>query len=64
MLKTCLVLYPLHPLWDALPIVQLASVPVREMWRLGRYDHVPTSPDYPRGGRSEMDWARKACQGV
>ena len=20
------------------------------------YDHVPTSPDYPRGGRSEMDW--------
>ena len=21
-----------------------------------RYDNVPTSPDYPRGGRSEMDW--------
>ena len=20
------------------------------------YDHVPTSPDYPRGGRSVMDW--------
>ena len=20
------------------------------------YNHVPTSPDYPRGGLSEMDW--------
>ena len=20
------------------------------------YNHVPTSPDYPRGGRSELDW--------
>ena len=20
------------------------------------YDHVPTSPDYPRGGPLEMDW--------
>ena len=23
------------PLWNALPIIQLASVPIREMWRLG-----------------------------
>ena len=20
------------------------------------YNHVPTSPDYPRGGRSDLDW--------
>ena len=36
MLKRSLVLYPPHPLWKALSIVQLASVLIREMWRLGR----------------------------
>ena len=45
-------LYIPHPLWNALPIVQLASIPIREIRRLG----MDTSPDYPRGGRSEMDW--------
>ena len=29
-------LYPTHPLWNVLPIVQLDSVPIREMRRLGR----------------------------
>ena len=27
---------PTHPLWNALPFVHLASVPIREMWCLGR----------------------------
>ena len=36
MLKRSLGLYPPHPLWNALPIVQLASVPIWEMWPLGR----------------------------
>ena len=36
MLKRSLRLYPPHPLWNALPIVQQASVPILEMWRLGR----------------------------
>ena len=36
MLKRSLGLYLPNPLWNALPIVQLASVPIREMWRLGR----------------------------
>ena len=29
-------MYPPHPLWNALPIVQLASVPIREMLCLER----------------------------
>ena len=49
---------PPHTLWNVLPIVQLASVPI--LWENvangKRYDHVPISPDYPRGGRSKMDW--------
>ena len=55
MLKRSLGLYPPHPFWNALPIVQLASVP-KKAARKG-YNHVPTrlSPDYPRGGQSEMD---------
>ena len=52
MLKRSLGLYAPHPLWNALSIVQLASVLIREMG----YNYVPTSPDYPRGGRSEIDW--------
>ena len=36
MLKRNLRLYTPHPLSNALPIVQLASVPIREMCRLGR----------------------------
>ena len=36
MLKRSLGLYPPHPLWNALPIVQLASVPIWEIWPLGR----------------------------
>ena len=36
MLKRRLGLYPPHPSWNALPIVQLASVQTREMWWLGR----------------------------
>ena len=36
MLKRSLGLYPPHPLWNALPIVQLDSVPIQEMCRLGR----------------------------
>ena len=36
MLKRSLGMYPPHPLWNALHIVQLASVPIREMWRLGK----------------------------
>ena len=36
MLKRGLGLYPPHPLWNALPIVQLANVTIREMWRTGR----------------------------
>ena len=36
MLKRSLRLYPPHPLWNVLPIVKLASVPIWEMWRLGR----------------------------
>ena len=36
MLKRSLGLYLPHPLWNALPIVQLASVSIWEMWRLGR----------------------------
>ena len=35
-LKRSLGLYPSHPLWNVLPIVKLASVPIWEMWRLGR----------------------------
>ena len=35
MLKRSLGLYPPHPLWNALPIIQLAIVQIREMWRLG-----------------------------
>ena len=31
-LKRSLGLYPPHPLWNALPIVQLSSVPILEMW--------------------------------
>ena len=34
--KRSLGLYPPHPLWNALPIVQLASVPILEMWRFGK----------------------------
>ena len=57
MLKRSLGLYPLHPLWNALFIVQLASVPIREMLTAGKgYDHVPSSQAYPRGGQSEMGW--------
>ena len=36
MLEKSLGLYPPYPLWNALSIVQLASVPIREMWGLGR----------------------------
>ena len=36
MLKRSLWLYPPYTLWNALPIVKLASVPIREVWRLGR----------------------------
>ena len=28
------------------------------------YNHVPTSSDYPRGGRSEIDWDWEAGQVV
>ena len=58
MLKRSLGLYPPHPLWNALSIVQLASVPILEMWRLGRdtimYPPVQIIPG-GGGGRSEMD---------
>ena len=47
---------PTHPLWNALPIrTSQCSNPGNMVVGKG-YDHVPTSPDYPRGGRSEMDW--------
>ena len=36
MLKRSFELYPPHPLWNALPIVQLARVSILEMWRPGR----------------------------
>ena len=36
MVKRSLELYPPHPLWNQLPIFQKASVPIREMWWLGR----------------------------
>ena len=36
MLKRSLGLYSPHPLWNALPIVRLASVPIWELWPLGR----------------------------
>ena len=55
MLKRSLGLGPPQPLWNALHIVQLASVPIWKMLRLGS-DQVPISQDNPKGGRSEMDW--------
>ena len=58
MLKRSLGLYPPRPLWKSLPIVQLASVPIRERWRLGRdttmYPPVQIIPGVVH--QSEMDW--------
>ena len=48
---------PTQPLWNALPIVQLARISDPGNVEAGKgYDHVPTSPYYPRGGRSEIYW--------
>ena len=55
MLKRSLGLYPPHPLWNELPIFQLASVTENVAAGKG-HDHLPTSPDCPSGNRSEMDW--------
>ena len=59
MFKRSLGLYPPHPLWNALAIDQLAPIRYSSpgIVAAGKgYDHVPTSPDYHRGGRLEMDW--------
>ena len=65
MLKRSLGLYPPHPLWNALPIAQLSSVPIREMLWLGRdrimYPSVQIIP-----GVVDQRWIgiREAGQGV
>ena len=56
MLKRSFGLYPPHLLWNALPIVQLASVPIREMWRLGRDTIMNPPVQIMTGGRSGMVW--------
>ena len=51
MFKRSLGLYPPQPLWNALPIVQLALVPIREMWRLG------SDKSYTHQSRLSQEWS-------
>ena len=55
MLKRSLVLYPSHPLWNALPSFKQL---VFELGKGGGWERIRSSttiPNYPGGGRSEMD---------
>ena len=65
MLKRSLGLYPPRPLWNALPIVQLASAPIRQMWRLGR-DAIMYPPVQIIPGVVDLRWIGtwEAGQGV
>ena len=53
------------PLWNAFPIIQLASVPIREMWRLG-LDTIMFPPVQIILGVVDQRWIRtwEAGQGV
>ena len=54
-----------HPLWNALPVFQLASVPIQEMWRLRR-DTIMYPPVQIIPGVVDQRWIRtwEAGQGV
>ena len=56
---------PTHPLWNALSIFQLASVPIQEMWWLGM-DTIMYPPVQIIPGVVDQRWigTRKAGQGV
>ena len=65
MLNRSLRLYTPHPLWNALPNTKLASVPIQEMWQLGR-DMIIYPPVQIIPGVVDQRWigTSEAGQGV
>ena len=54
MLKRSLRLYPIQALLNALPLFNPLVFQSGNVAAGKGYDHVPTSPNYPRGDQSEI----------